>query len=53
MSTSIVLVRFLAMELKNEPTEDEVEVAVAVELAEEVVVGMRLWPSVEVLSCTM
>jgi hypothetical protein len=36
--------------LKNEPMEDEVELGFEVEV---VVVGMRLWPSVEVLSCDM
>lgn len=36
------------MLLKKEPIEDDVEVAVG--LVDEVVVGMRLWPRVEVLS---
>lgn len=50
MSPSIVLVTFCLMPLRNEP----IDVAVGVEL-EDVVVGdalsIRLWPSVDVLSC--
>jgi hypothetical protein len=47
-SPSIVLVTLCARLLKNEPIDDEVEVGVEPEV---VVFGMRLWPSVEVLSC--
>ncbi len=49
-SPSIVLEILWARLLKNEPMEDEVELGFEVEV---VVVGMRLWPSVEVLSCDM
>ena len=45
-SPSIVLVTLCAILLKKEP----IEVAVAVGPDEVVVVGIRLWPSVEVLS---
>jgi len=46
ISPSIVLVMLSATLLKSDP----IEVAVGVEPDEEVVVGMRLWPSVEVFS---
>lgn len=45
-SPSIVLVMFFATELKKDP----MDVAVGVEPEVVVVVGMRLWPKVEVLS---
>lgn len=47
-SPSIVLVTLCARLLKNEPMEEEVDVGAEPEL---VVLGIRLWPSVEVLSC--
>jgi hypothetical protein len=47
-SPSIVLVTLCARLLKNEPIEDEVEVGFGLEV---VVLGIRLWPRVEVLSC--
>lgn len=47
-SPSIVLVTLCARLLKNEPMEDEVEVGFEPDV---VAFGIRLWPSVEVLSC--
>ena len=46
-SPSIVAVTLCARLLKNEPMEDDVELGFEPEV---VVLGMRLWPSVEVFN---